>query len=199
MSLLIDWWKKWVCGQMSWPTCHKNFWTLFAAFQGLQHSILRRWLVQTAWLTDLMHEWPPLCKILCCKLWKPDHIHWTPVWWEIVNKVLNIYAKYYTDSTNTCRVLTNYLNFVKCQPLLPYISPIVRHEFARQSITFRITSFLNNIEQDIKDKIYSHCTLVTYKSYIKKKMIQSYKSQCTIVDCPLCSCNKSTVSNKTWK
>ena len=60
--------------------------------------------------------------------------------------------------------------------------PAVRHEFARQSISYRFPINFNNMPIDIQDKIYTH-SIYSFKIYIKKKIIDSYLSQCNISDC----------------
>ena len=67
-----------------------------------------------------------------------------------------------------------------------YTLPMVRHEFAKQTVSYKIPFFFNNINSEIKEKIYSH-SLIGYKLYVKKKIIQSYPSECLIVNCYICN------------
>ena len=57
--------------------------------------------------------------------------------------------------------------------------PAVRHEFARQSISWRFPINFNNILS------YTH-SIYSSKIYSKKKIIDSYLSQCNISDCFVC-------------
>ena len=66
--------------------------------------------------------------------------------------------------------------------------PSVRHEFARNGISYRYPIIYNNLSENFKnfkDKISTH-SLFGFKFYIKTAIIQSYKSECHIPDCYNC-------------
>ena len=63
--------------------------------------------------------------------------------------------------------------------------PFVRHEFARQSLKYRFPSILNEMPDDIKDKLDT-LSLYGYNFYIKRTLIDSYVTTCDIPDCPNC-------------
>ena len=63
--------------------------------------------------------------------------------------------------------------------------PFVRHEFARQSLKYRFPSILNDMPDDIKDKLDT-LSLYGYNFYIKRTLIDSYVTTCDIPDCPNC-------------
>ena len=64
--------------------------------------------------------------------------------------------------------------------------PFVRHEFARQSFSYRIPHILNNMHPSIKSKISTH-SLIGFKLYVKKFFIDRYDTQCSIKNCFVCS------------
>jgi len=63
--------------------------------------------------------------------------------------------------------------------------PFVKHDFAKQSFKFRIPDILNHMHTSIKDKIYTH-SLIGFKLYVKKFLIDSYNINCTIPNCYVC-------------
>ena len=67
-----------------------------------------------------------------------------------------------------------------------YATPLVRHEFLKQSIRFRIPTVLNSMKKDIKSKISTHSAF-GFKFYIKRKIIGSYPVECFRRDCPSCN------------
>ena len=64
--------------------------------------------------------------------------------------------------------------------------PAVRHEFARNGISYRFSKIFNKMPNDFKEKIYTSSQLV-FKFYIKQKIIENYPTTCTIRHCPNCS------------
>ena len=64
--------------------------------------------------------------------------------------------------------------------------PAVRHEFARNSISYRFSKIFNKMPNDFKEKIYTSSQLV-FKFYIKQKIIEKYPTTCTICHCPFCN------------
>ena len=66
--------------------------------------------------------------------------------------------------------------------------PSVRHEFARNGISYRYPIIYNNLSENLKTfkaKISTH-SLFGFKFYIKTERIKSYKSECHIPDCYNC-------------
>jgi hypothetical protein len=64
--------------------------------------------------------------------------------------------------------------------------PRVKHNFAKSSIRFRIPNFFNSMNSDIRSKIYSH-SMQSFKTFIKKFIIDSYSSVCTNTACYICN------------
>ena len=64
--------------------------------------------------------------------------------------------------------------------------PAVRHEFARQSLIYRFPKSFNSMPTDVVDKIYTH-SLIGFKLYIKKRIINDYHTRCSIPDCFICN------------
>ena len=66
--------------------------------------------------------------------------------------------------------------------------PSVRHDFARNGITYRYPVVYNNISENLtnfREKIITH-SLFGFKYYVKTVLIQSYKSACLVRNCPSC-------------
>jgi hypothetical protein len=63
--------------------------------------------------------------------------------------------------------------------------PAVRHDFARDGMSFRYPTVFNNMFPRYKDKIFTH-SLDGFKLYIKKDIITSYETHCSIVNCYIC-------------
>jgi len=69
---------------------------------------------------------------------------------------------------------------------LQYIIPRVRHEYAKQNCRYRIAKLLNETPDNFTAKINTH-SLQGFSSYIKKHLINDYKSECCIQNCYICS------------
>ena len=67
-----------------------------------------------------------------------------------------------------------------------YRTPMIRTEFAKKNLHFRIVSTFNKCDSNIKSKIDTH-SLGWYLGCIKKEMISRYKLDCTKPDCPSCN------------
>jgi len=67
-----------------------------------------------------------------------------------------------------------------------YILPIIKHDYARQSITYKIPKLFNSMEPSIREKIYSH-GIIGFKLFVKKFLIQSYDNDCSVDDCFVCN------------
>jgi hypothetical protein len=63
--------------------------------------------------------------------------------------------------------------------------PAVRHDYARNSITYRFPVINNNMPANYKEKIFTH-SFFGFKFYIKRKLIESYSTVCTIENCYVC-------------
>lgn len=63
--------------------------------------------------------------------------------------------------------------------------PSVRHDFARNSISYRYPKIYNNMSQNFKDKITTH-SLYGFKYYIKITFTKLYESACSIPNCYVC-------------
>jgi hypothetical protein len=66
--------------------------------------------------------------------------------------------------------------------------PFVKHEFAKQCISYRYPLILNNIPKNIKDKIETH-NFFGYRLYIKKIILGNYNGECSIPNCFSCAFN----------
>jgi len=64
--------------------------------------------------------------------------------------------------------------------------PVVRHEFARNSMNYRYPKIHNNMPSDIKSKTHTHNSM-GFKIYVKNKFIESYNTHCTLKNCYICS------------
>ena len=63
--------------------------------------------------------------------------------------------------------------------------PIIKHEYARNSIKYRITKIYNEFPNIITDKIYTH-SFWGFSNYAKKYILDSYASSCEVVNCYVC-------------
>jgi hypothetical protein len=63
--------------------------------------------------------------------------------------------------------------------------PRVKHNFAKLGIRYKISTFFNSMNNQIRDKIYTH-SIHGYKIYVKKRIIESYSDTCTNIDCFIC-------------
>ena len=63
--------------------------------------------------------------------------------------------------------------------------PAVRHEFARNSISYRYPNIYNDMSSDYKDRFDTH-SFYGFKFYVKRTIIESYPTSCDIRNCPSC-------------
>jgi len=63
--------------------------------------------------------------------------------------------------------------------------PAVRHEFARNSISYKYPLVMNNMPINFKEKIATH-SLFGFKYYFKRMTIQSYENECNVQNCFIC-------------
>ena len=66
-----------------------------------------------------------------------------------------------------------------------YQLPRIKHSFMKNSIRYRIPHIYNDTCREIIDKITTH-SLVGYKKYIKRYLIDKYSMTCLIRDCRIC-------------
>ena len=66
-----------------------------------------------------------------------------------------------------------------------YWTPAVNHEFAKNGILYKIPHLFNGLQKHISDKIET-CSIVGFKTYIKKYFIDNYPTNCTIQNCFVC-------------
>ena len=66
-----------------------------------------------------------------------------------------------------------------------YRLPAASHEFARHSISYRFPKIFNEMNQNIKDKIYTH-SLDGFKYYVKQNFLESYNVNCDLTNCYIC-------------
>ena len=64
--------------------------------------------------------------------------------------------------------------------------PAVRHDFAKNGIAYRLPKIWNSMDPTIKGKIRTH-SLYGYKFYIKEKYLQTYATECNILNCYICN------------
>ena len=63
--------------------------------------------------------------------------------------------------------------------------PAVRHEFARNGISYKYPSTLNNMPANFKEKIQTH-SLNGFKFYFKRVTVDAYGGECDVPDCYVC-------------
>lgn len=63
--------------------------------------------------------------------------------------------------------------------------PAVRHEFARDGMSYRYPLTYNNMSLELKEKFTTH-SLTEFKFYVKREIIDSYDPNCYIPNCPIC-------------
>ena len=97
--------------------------------------------------------------------------------YKFVNGLL---PKYFNEKLGEC-VTHNYST--RQTGLL--VIPSVRHDFARDSITYKFPVIFNEMPKSFKDKINTH-SFSGFKNYVKIKMIQAYDSSCYIPNCYIC-------------
>ena len=66
-----------------------------------------------------------------------------------------------------------------------YALPTVSHEFAKNSIRYKIAYTFNNMVKEIKDKIHTHSYL-GFKLYCKNRLINQYQTECNNPNCFSC-------------
>ncbi len=60
------------------------------------------------------------------------------------------------------------------------------HDYARKCVRYNIPSTVNNTSINIIEKVYTH-NIQGFSKYVKLNLLQSYKENCTIYDCYICS------------
>lgn len=63
--------------------------------------------------------------------------------------------------------------------------PAVRHEFARNSISYKFPKTFNNMALAIKEKIDTH-SFDGFKNYAKNSFFSTYDENCHIINCYIC-------------
>jgi len=66
--------------------------------------------------------------------------------------------------------------------------PVIRHDFAKCGIRYKISILFNNMVDIVKEKIYSH-SFQGFKNYVKNRMIKDYPVECNIENCYICGNN----------
>ncbi len=64
--------------------------------------------------------------------------------------------------------------------------PRGKHVFAKNCVRFDIPRIVNNCPNSILDQINTH-NIQGYSGYMKTYFLQTYKDNCTIVDCYICN------------
>jgi hypothetical protein len=67
-----------------------------------------------------------------------------------------------------------------------YNIPRIHHEFARQSIRYKVAIAFNNMRPNFREKLNTH-SFLGFKNYVKKAMIDSYDTICHIENCYICN------------
>jgi hypothetical protein len=67
-----------------------------------------------------------------------------------------------------------------------FVIPHIKHEFARNCISYKIPITYNNSPDNAKDKIATH-SYYGFANYVRKYMISSYTSVCCVHNCHVCS------------
>jgi len=63
--------------------------------------------------------------------------------------------------------------------------PAVRHDFAKNGISYRYPVIFNTMPPSIKEKVFTH-SFFGFKYYIKNSFIESYHTDCNIPHCYVC-------------
>ena len=89
----------------------------------------------------------------------------------------------------------NIIEMLKCDSINystrqnnPFRPNAIRHEFARNSISYRYPHIFSDIPINIKEKIFTH-SFDGFKKYVKVSIVNSYSVQCTIPNCYVCGSN----------
>lgn len=66
--------------------------------------------------------------------------------------------------------------------------PFAKHDYAKKCIRYDLPKIINGTPTIILDKVSTH-SLDGFSWYVKKYIVQSYETTCTIVNCYICSRN----------
>ena len=73
--------------------------------------------------------------------------------------------------------------------------PLIKHEFAKQSIKYRfIKTLINNTSITYREKLETH-SLDGFKKYVKNSTVASYSADCSIENCYICINVRPTASS----
>jgi len=72
--------------------------------------------------------------------------------------------------------------------------PLIKHEFAKQSIKYRFIKTLNNMSKMYREKLETH-SLDGFKKYVKNTTVASYSTDCIVENCYVCINVHSTSSS----
>ena len=97
--------------------------------------------------------------------------------YKFVNGLLPVYFQENLGGTNTHGYSTRQTGSM--------VVPSVRHEFARNSISYRFPVLYNNMPELFRQKINTH-SFFGFKNYIKIKIIEAYDPSCNIPNCYIC-------------
>jgi len=113
-------------------------------------------------------RFPDLCKLQEYKLCHNRQNNKLPEFFnELLPLSLNFIHPYHTRQAGSLRI------------------PQFSHEFARYSIKYRYINTSNNMPDQFKNKISTHC-LQGFKTYFKIVTINCYAALCDIPDCYIC-------------
>jgi len=82
-------------------------------------------------------------------------------------------------------LLTNFTHTYATRQLDTLRVPAVRHDFARNGMSYRYPKIYNSMDSNFKDKITTH-SFFGFKTYVKRKIIDSYDTICSIPNCYIC-------------
>lgn len=95
----------------------------------------------------------------------------------------NLLPKYFLE----CNIFIRHsaVHSYSTRGLENYALPVIKHEFAKCSIRYKIAIFFNEMTFEFKTKIYTH-SINGFKVYVKKKIIEKYETVCIDPNCYSC-------------
>ena len=126
----------------------------------------------------------PLCKELrVLKVFDMFHVAVWKLYYKLMHN--NLLAYFSTMKTTVPTVCSRYEIIIIIYPVfhLPYI----RHTFAEHSVRFCLINLLNKDTRSatIMDRVDTD-PFLSFKFYLKRQILESYKNACIIVNCHVC-------------
>ena len=70
--------------------------------------------------------------------------------------------------------------------IIKFLDPLIRHEYARNAMKYRIPKLYNSFPKIVTEKINTH-SMHGFSNYAKKFLLDSYSSSCVVSNCYVCS------------